>query len=408
MISFNKNVFMCSGAVNSCIYDFNSNKLYHYQRLEEEFLSYVIGKDSSQLQLNETEKTALSFLMSCGIITETSEKEFNDGKINIEKNNSDITMVWIEVTTRCNLFCKHCYDEASSKCTGEMSVEDFKYVADELYDYGVKNIQFIGGEPLVLGDKLKSMIDYASKLFQGIEVFTNGTLINQNWIDTFKQYDVKIALSIYSYIPEMHDKVTGIPTSFSKTVHSIELLKINEIKYRTATVYMDGVDTGNKNTDLFTINPQKDIVRMIGRANLKLLNPNLLKRKLITRKSFERPINMKLFNKTISGHNCFSHRLYISYNLDVYPCVMERRIKHGSLHNKHLEEVVKPKIFNISKDHVEGCKDCEFRYCCFDCRPDSLSDDVYAKPWYCTYDPYIGEWLDENSFISQILNDDKQ
>ncbi len=180
------------------------------------------------MQLNETEKTALSFLMSCGIITETSEIDFNDGRINIEKNNSDITMAWIEVTTRCNLFCKHCYDEASNKCTGEMSVEDFKYVADELYDYGVKNIQFIGGEPLVLGDKLKSMIDYASKLFQEIEVFTNGTLINQNWIDIFKQYDVKIALSIYSYIPEMHDKVTGITTSFSKTVHSIrQVRKVN-------------------------------------------------------------------------------------------------------------------------------------------------------------------------------------
>lgn len=44
------------------------------------------------MQLNETEKTALSFLMSCGIITETSEIDFNDGRINIEKNNSDITM----------------------------------------------------------------------------------------------------------------------------------------------------------------------------------------------------------------------------------------------------------------------------------------------------------------------------
>ena len=53
----------------------------------------------------------------------------------------------------------------------------------------------------------------------------------------------------------------------------------------------------------------------------------------------------------------------------------------------------------MTKDHINVCKDCEFRYCCHDCRPDSLSNDVYAKPWYCTYNPYSGEWIDVEEYI---------
>ena len=51
-------------------------------------------------------------------------------------------------------------------------------------------------------------------------------------------------------------------------------------------------------------------------------------------------------------------------------------------------------IRHLSKDHIEGCKDCEYRYACYDCRPDSNGADKYAKPWNCSYDPYKGEWLD--------------
>ncbi len=93
-------------------------------------------------------------------------------------------------------------------------------------------------------------------------------------------------------------------------------------------------------------------------------------------------------------HNCFSYKLYIDSKLNIYPCVMERRISYGNLKNANLKQLLQKNIetVNFTKDNIDSCKECEFRYCCFDCRPDSLLNDFHAKPWYCTYNPKKGEW----------------
>jgi hypothetical protein len=51
-----------------------------------------------------------------------------------------------------------------------------------------------------------------------------------------------------------------------------------------------------------------------------------------------------------------------------------------------------------TKDQVAVCKDCEYRYVCFDCRPLSegaaggRADYLHAPYPRCTYNPYTGEW----------------
>ncbi len=49
--------------------------------------------------------------------------------------------------------------------------------------------------------------------------------------------------------------------------------------------------------------------------------------------------------------------------------------------------------WNINKDKVSKCKDCEFRHICTDCRA-YLDDpgDLYSAPLKCGYDPYTCTW----------------
>ena len=56
------------------------------------------------------------------------------------------------------------------------------------------------------------------------------------------------------------------------------------------------------------------------------------------------------------------------------------------------KSIINNDIRYLTKDKVDQCKDCEYRYACPDCRPDSLGEDKLAKPWYCLYNPYDGEW----------------
>lgn len=46
------------------------------------------------------------------------------------------------------------------------------------------------------------------------------------------------------------------------------------------------------------------------------------------------------------------------------------------------------KYWEIKKDEIEVCKDCEFRYNCLDCRAHTIKGNIYSKPVSCKYNPY--------------------
>ncbi|MCJ7932769.1 MAG: grasp-with-spasm system SPASM domain peptide maturase [Chryseobacterium sp.] len=56
------------------------------------------------------------------------------------------------------------------------------------------------------------------------------------------------------------------------------------------------------------------------------------------------------------------------------------------------------KYWNLTKDSIEVCKDCEFRYICTDCRAYTEQTHIskegldISKPLKCGYNPYTGEW----------------
>ena len=161
---------------------------------------------------------------------------------------------------------------------------------------------------------------------------------------------------------------------------------------------------GNRNGEPFVLNPVKDVIRLSGRANVSLLTPELLKRKLITRESFKNKLNKTKVIENVNFHQCFGKKLYISSTLEVYPCVMERRISHGNMKMHNLSTILNPEIQCLNKDFIDECKCCELRYACFDCRPDSLDNNLLSKPYYCTYDVKNGKWQNVEEFVNNFFS----
>lgn len=66
----------------------------------------------------------------------------------------------------------------------------------------------------------------------------------------------------------------------------------------------------------------------------------------------------------------------------------------GNIYNNELLEIVAKdefrQMWDIHKDLIEGCKDCELRYCCSDCR---AHVNLYAKPKQCMYNIDKGKWM---------------
>ena len=80
-------------------------------------------------------------------------------------------------TNRCNLTCKHCYQDASpDACADELTTDEARTLIDQIARAGFKVMIFSGGEPLMRPD-IYELVSHAAG--RGLRpVFgTNGTLI---------------------------------------------------------------------------------------------------------------------------------------------------------------------------------------------------------------------------------------
>lgn len=401
---FKENVYLVNGVLNSCIYDLCKCKLYSINGDSKKFIEECILNDHNINNFKEEEYRLIQLLIQSEILESSTQKGRLPNILEL-KTEYEVDFAWIEITTKCNLKCIHCYDEASPTCDNEMEFEKFKNVIDILYRDKIKKIQLIGGEPFVLGTRLKDYIEYCDGKFESIEIFTNGTLLNEEWVKYLKVKKVKVALSLYSYDENEHFKVTLDKKSHKKTMETISLLEKLQVKFRVERVKIKGVSIGQPIIDKYNIIDNYDLVRLSGRGNINLYDKEMLKEKLRTESSFESlQIVKESIIKNVSGHNCFLNNIYIRTDLTVYPCVMERRMSHGNLKGKKsINEVMQNNIKIFNKDKITVCKECEYRYACSDCRPDNFSENDKDKPWNCTYNPYTGEWINEEIFINKLF-----
>ena len=77
-----------------------------------------------------------------------------------KQNNLDLRsplLLVIEITDRCNLNCKYCYDRFgyNKRENCDISLEDFSLIVEEAKDIGIFDINLSGGEPFIHKDILK-------------------------------------------------------------------------------------------------------------------------------------------------------------------------------------------------------------------------------------------------------------
>ncbi len=397
-----KNVFINFGYLRSIIYDLRDTyaELLWLDAEATKTLKKLIKKGFKSL--NTQEKNFIKHLSKL-IDVDIEKNKIEPYYVYLQNKPIKISFSWIEITSRCNLQCKHCYAD-SKKIGKDLDIKSFKHILNELSKTRIRNIQLTGGEPYMnplLNNFIKIAIEKGFKL----EIFSNLTLINDKDIEFLKKYknSVSIACSILGNEKNM-DKITGIKGSYKKFMSVLHKIKKNHIPFRICTV-LTKYNYDFKYTEL-SDNIRKTHLRLTGRADLNLINKEILLKKLITKETFRKKIKSFYIRERFYKHNCFGYKIYISVDMNIYPCVMERRIVYGNLSKETLAKILeknKEYLF-LTKDRINTCKDCEFKYACFDCRPDSLDKDFFEKPWYCTYNPYKGSFLDKEEFINKILN----
>lgn len=116
----------------------------------------------------------------------------------------------IEVTTRCNSACGHCFARAGRIETYEMTLDTALAIAREGKALGYRNFHVTGGEPLLWPDLYSLIGEAAAMGFESVFINTNGTLLDADTAQRLAGFGSLVTLSISLQGPEeLHDRVRG-------------------------------------------------------------------------------------------------------------------------------------------------------------------------------------------------------
>lgn len=107
--------------------------------------------------------------------------------------------------------------------------------------------------------------------------------------------------------------------------------------------------------------------------------------------------------KSQKYNTCLFKKIAIDHDGKIKNCPSMSQ-NFGNIKDTRLEEAVAhhdyKKYWNITKDKIEVCKDCEYRHICTDCRAYlKQAQNMYSQPEKCTYNPYIAKWKGDQGYM---------
>lgn len=152
----------------------------------------------------------------------------------------DFYNVSFEITYRCNLECKHCFNRSNGDAFAGLSRDDVLTLVDELAKANVKNVYMTGGEPTQYPyflDVVEAINNHNIELI----LATNGYDIRR-YINALK-YNVSHNAGVYVSIDglkDAHNSLRGRSDAFFQAIESIKLIRSVGLPVRISSLIWDG------------------------------------------------------------------------------------------------------------------------------------------------------------------------
>lgn len=201
------------------------------------------------------------------------DEVYNDLLSAIKKQSKQLSIMYLNISTFCNLACKYCFIEnnpISNNCFQKMDFLTAKTAVDKFVNEINKNnvteaqIIIYGGEPLTNFELLQKIIQYIRKTKNdlAVTIITNGTLLRKKEVLFLKKNRIGVGISLDGP-KEINDKNrvfrNGVGSVYESAVKGIELLNKYDCNYCVSATVTDDV-----------LNNQEEVFLWI--KNLKIKN----------------------------------------------------------------------------------------------------------------------------------------
>ena len=305
-----------------------------------------------------------------------------------------ISALQFELSSRCNERCIHCYIPNEKKNSGiDMPLNKVKSILDEFADMGGIHVTLSGGEAFLHKDLL-DICRYCREKDLKISILSNLISLKDEDIIGLKTVNVSlIQTSLYSMDEEIHDKITKVKGSWTKTKNAIEklvaadipvqiscpLMKANKDGYRAVLEYArslkikaqtdyimmaeSNLDTSNLSNRL-SLEETEQVIRDILEFDLDYHELTLIQKPKTEELTFDKERFLKQPVCGVGYDNCC-----ITANGDVYPCAGWQSFILGNVYKQSLKEIWEKsekikELRKITQASFTKCVSCEaFNYC---------------------------------------------
>lgn len=275
--------------------------------------------------------------------------------------------VTVELTSRCNLTCKHCYGSFRPNRGDHLELKTIFGIFDQLQNLHCGNVNFTGGEPF-LHPHFWDILDGAiNRRHFHVTITSNGTMINSAAVRRLKDTGrVDMNISIDGHNAAINDEFRGMAGGFDRAVAAIEQLKGEGFEVKIIhTVHRSSLGHVDKMWDLADrlgvgillaqvyrmgrCNESGDDIRIEPQEFFQAIHSTRRRMKTTIQTESESPTTGSSIKRCDGGND----KIAIRCNGNVTPCIAyphERRFVMGNIQKSPIRDI----FYGFDRDRILG------------------------------------------------------
>lgn len=388
---------------NACLYNLSTGELIALDMEFARFLhrsenGYPIENQGEQKIAKQLQNKNLGRIYNSKVYSETLQFGVPEDVEKIANSSISVRRLYLEISTDCSLDCKFCNIETTSfRKTGcarwhnqksSLIAADYEMILLQMSKLNCEEVIFIGADPLQNFEQIKSIIQISRKnSINHFEIVTNGYCIDQEHFRYFEAHGITLHLQVVAWNNGLH--ITSRADYDEKISLLLKALSNSKVSF-DITVLVGNYNQNTYKDDIAQIMTYFESLKpMIGIQYIYPTEKQSAMYSSTMAKDNSIPFtdnlssNLKLpqYIENKRYHPCFSNSIGISADGNVLPCIMKKDLSLGNLKDEDsLCQLLLSKQYldlrTLTKDKIDNCNTCAFRYACGDCR--AIEHSLYS------------------------------